>query len=248
MIALIIDDEEPARRKLHLFLGDFPQFTEVYQCEDGLCGIKMVDELSPNIIFLDIQMPGMSGIDTAREITESQSRNIIFVTAYDRFAIAAFEVNAIDYLLKPFSKERFETAVNKALKNIMDEYRLANLRNMIDQYSLHQSNNGIFMVKENNSVIPLRKRDIIYMKAEGNYVALYTERGRYLVRTTMNHLGEDFMAPFFLRVHKSYMINTSYLVKMEKRGHNDFDVYLIGNEKVPASRAFFSNYSSLIMK
>ncbi len=200
--ALIIDDEQPARDLVKHYLHDFIDIEIIGECADGFSAVKAINELKPDFVFLDVQMPKLNGFEVL-ELLETKPA-IIFTTAFDHFAIKAFEVAASDYLLKPFPKERFKMAVNNLLNNLnkgLDkEKSLQHLNNAINekQEYLHR-----IAVRSGQKIYVLPVESITHIEADGDYVSIHTEKEKYLKEKTMKYYESHLDSNTFVRIHRA---------------------------------------------
>jgi two-component system, LytTR family, response regulator len=240
--AFIIDDEELARELIKNYLETFPEIEISGEFEDGFSGLKGIQELKPDLLFLDVQMPKLNGFELLELLDDAPE--IIFTTAYDQYALKAFEHNAVDYLLKPYSSERFEEAVNKALKRIRSKDRTSyiDLKNHIESKAEFLSR----VVVKNRSeikVIPLDQ--IIYFEAQDDYVMIYTSGGKYLKQKTMKYFEDHLDKSNFVRVHRSYLVCADTISKMEPFGKESWILVLKGGQKIPVSKNGYKNLKDI---
>lgn len=239
--ALIVEDEEPARKLVKHFLESHPIIEVVGECADGFCGAKLIRDLSPDLLFLDIQMPRLTGFELLEVIDDRPE--IIFTTAYDEFAIRAFEINAVDYLLKPFSRERFDAAVVKAVQRVSDratpdKREGINLNNRIEG---SQPLNRI-VVRKGTAISFIAVRDIEYIEAEDDYVMIWYNGGKALKQQTMKYYEENLPPDDFVRTHRSCIVAIDHIDKIEPYGKETYRVLLRGGKRLPVSR---SGYKAL---
>lgn len=235
---LIIDDEPLAASIVQEFLADFPQFEVLGICQNGFQGLKAIQEHEPDLIFLDVQMPKITGFEMLELLDEPPA--VIFTTAFDQYAIAAFDAMAIDYLLKPFSQRRFGQAITKflALKGG------AEATNQKLNELAEKRNRLVVRVKNEIKVIPTH--EVNFFEAEDDYIAIHTASGKYLKKMTMKSL-EDALDPLkFVRVHRSYLINLNEITKIEPYERDNFLVLLRGGEKVPVSKTGYSRLRQVL--
>jgi two-component system LytT family response regulator len=239
---IIIDDEPLARAIVVEYLQQYKDIEIVAECKDGFEGVKKITEHNPDLIFLDIQMPKINGFEMLELIPNVQS--VIFTTAFDEYAIKAFENNAIDYLLKPFSPDRFEMAFNKwrskteSLKSSENE-----LQHFIENDIAHQpEEKNRIVVKKGNDIRIIPVSDIFYLEAYDDYVKIYTKDDCYLKKKTMNYYEQVLDNTIFFRTHRSFIINLSQLTKIELAEKNNYAAVLKNGKKISISR---SNYSKL---
>jgi two-component system LytT family response regulator len=243
---VIVDDENPARTRILELLEKQPDIEIAGAARDGREGIQLVRNELPDLLFLDIQMPDMNGFDLLREIPREQVPLTIFVTGYDKYAITAFEKQAIDYLLKPFSDERFEAALQRGRNHIRNHAVNAAelpLRNSPNGQAIAAGKPGYFeriVVKSSGRVIFLDVADIDWIEAAGVYVYLHVGSKAYLYRATVGQLLERLDPQRFLRVHRSTVVNTSRIIELQPRTHGDYVVFLKGGTELTLSRGYRS--------
>ncbi len=227
---IIIDDELPAREIIKNYLQKNPNIEIIAECENGFEAVKCINELRPDLIFLDIQMPKLSGFEVV-ELIEHKPK-IIFTTAFDQYAIKAFEANASDYLLKPFLQSRLETAINKInVSNDSDKKQniYDNFLEIKDDYLTR------IAVKSNNKISIIPCKDILYIQAEDDYVMIYTEKEKHLKEKTMKSLEKSLNPSDFLRVHRSFIANISKITKIEHFSKDNFLAQMTNGEKIKVS-------------
>jgi two-component system LytT family response regulator len=232
MRAIIIDDEPLARSLVIEYLQPYQDIEVIQECNDGFEGIKAIQQYSPDLIFLDIQMPKINGFEML-ELVENPPR-IIFTTAFEEYAIKAFETHAVDYLLKPFSKERFDKAIQKLLQQKANAQPTEAVLEMAAQSPV-QSNR--IVVKDGGKIKIIPTGSIQYLEGADDYVKIYTDSGTYLKKKTMQYFEHSLQRQQFLRIHRSYIINTQLITRIdpyEKDGHM---VLLTTGAKLPVSKA-----------
>ena len=236
---LIIEDEEPARMLVRKFLEDFSEIEVLGECADGFAAVKSINEHKPDLIFLDVQMPKLSGFELL-EIIEHKPQ-VIFTTAYDSYAIKAFDENAVDYLLKPFSRERFADAVRKVMSRIASQDE----QNYTDVIALAEEKTEILQriaVKSGSKIEIIAVGDIIYLESEGDYVMIHTKTGKFLKEKTMKYFEQHLDRDTFIRVHRSYIININEISRIELFEKESYIIKLKSGEQVKASS---SGYKAL---
>jgi two-component system LytT family response regulator len=236
--AIIIEDEELGRELIKNYLKDQEDIEIVAECENGFEGIKAIQDLKPDLVFLDIQMPKLNGFEMLEILDEKPE--IIFTTAYNQYAIQAFELNAIDYLLKPFSKDRLMGALEKAKNRIRTQQPQTKKIQNLAQHTLEDIIERI-VVKSNNkiSVIPVEK--IRYLEAQDDYVMIYTFEGKHLKQATMKYFEEHLDPKDFMRVHRSYIIRLDQVVQLEPYGKDSYVAKLKDGPAVKISKSGFKN-------
>jgi two-component system LytT family response regulator len=234
--ALIIEDESPARDLLRFMLKDHPEIEVIGECGDGFCGAKEIKEKRPDLIFLDIQMPKLTGFELLEVLDERPQ--VIFTTAFDQYAIRAFELNAVDYLLKPFSRERFDDALAKAVSRIgMETEEPVRIENLITTVTEAEGylTRIVFRKGAGIKIIPLNH--ISYLAAEDDYVMIYYNEGKALKPKTMKYYEEHLPPSLFLRIHRSFMVNVEHITRLEPYSKDNYVAVLKSGEKIPVSRA-----------
>ena len=214
--AIIVDDEPLAREIVKRFLASHPEILIVQECGDGFEALKAIQQHQPGLLFLDIQMPKLEGFELLEVLP--QKPEIIFTTAYDQFAIRAFEMNAVDYLLKPYSKERFDTAVSKALLRISQG--LNQQADHVGQLQKHlDSASGLIervVTRLGSRVTVIPVDNIWYVEAQDDYVMVYSELGKHLKEKTMKFFEEHLPSNSFIRIHRGYIINISQITAVDQ--------------------------------
>ncbi len=221
---VIIEDEAPARDLVKAFIKSNENIELVGECQDGFSGVKKIMETKPDLIFLDIQMPKLTGFEMIELLDEVPE--IIFTTAYDQFAIKAFELSAVDYLMKPFSRDRFNEAVSKVLSRLQsreeseDTPRIKNknIENFtnLKKESVEQIERLFVKTGTKIDVVPVET--IIKIEAQDDYVEIFTSDKKYLKNDTMNYLEKVLSSKTFTRVHRSHIINLNHIDKNDKYG------------------------------
>ncbi len=242
---VIIDDEEPAREILRFYLKDCPGILVVGEADNGFDGMKIIRDLCPQLVFLDIQMPKLTGFEML-ELLDNPPE-VIFSTAYDQYAIRAFESNAVDYLLKPYSKERFEVALQKALSKIANG---ANSRPALQKLSesreVHQEKLVRIAVKDRQQIHVIPTQDIDYIEACGDYVYLHTARGSFIKEKTMKFFEENLPGEQFIRIHRSYIVNVNEVTKIELYEKESYRVYLRNGKILKASASGYKTLKDIV--
>jgi two-component system LytT family response regulator len=239
---LIIDDEPLARELLREFLQQHEELTLIGECSKGTEAVEKIDELKPDLIFLDVQMPGMNGFDVLDEITHDPF--VIFTTAYDQYAIKAFERNAVDYLLKPIDQERFKLAVDRAIGRMNTEQNNIGelLRNMKTENKT--SYDSHIFVQKSEKLINLPVEEIEHLEASGDYTILTTKNDQFVSSSGIGKLEEILNPETFIRVHRSTIININLLKEIEKHFNGGMIVKMNNGKTFPVSRT----YAKLIRK
>jgi two-component system, LytTR family, response regulator len=233
--AIIIEDEEPARNLLKNFLADHQEIELLGEFSDGFSGVKAIDEIKPDLIFLDIQMPKLTGFEVL-ELMEHKPA-IIFTTAYDQFALKAFEVNASDYLLKPFTRERFAQAIKRAAENILKkENQGAKVESILKTVEENKPETlDRIAVKSGQKIHIIPVEQVTYLEADADYVKIFTKDSFYLKEKTMKYFEEHLDKNRFVRIHRSYIVNVNDIARVEYYDKETHIVFLKNNAKLRAS-------------
>jgi two-component system, LytTR family, response regulator len=231
---IIIDDEPLARSIVKNYIGKFSELTVVAECENGFEGFKSIQALQPDLVILDVQMPKISGFEMLELIDRPPA--IIFATAFDEFAIKAFENNAVDYLLKPFSEERFRDAIQKWQTRPNNTVSTAFLKESIrpGQELPH------VVVRSQGEINIVALQDILYIEAFDDYVKLFTADTFYLKKQTMAWYESHLDATKFFRVHRSFIIQLKELIRIEPMEKNTWIAILRNGSRIPVSRSAYS--------
>jgi len=243
--AIVIDDESLARELVRDYASEIKDLEIIGEFTDGFSGFKGIHDLKPDLVFLDIQMPKLNGFEMIELLDEIPQ--IIFTTAFDQYAIKAFEMNAIDYLLKPFSLERFKESVEKANSRFNSEKPFIK---SISDLKEHIENKveliNRIVVKSRNSIIVLPVHQISYLQAQDDYVMVYTDNAHYLKQKTMKYYEDHLDPGEFLRVHRSYIVRMEKISRIEPYEKSNFLAVLNNNVKIPVSRAGYSKLREIL--
>lgn len=233
--AVIIDDEKLAREVIRSFLLQHDQVKIVAECENGFEGIKAIQQHQPGLIFLDIQMPKLSGFEMLELLNEQPV--IIFSTAYDQYAIRAFELSAADYLLKPYSRERFTEALEKALWKIgAGAGQKEVTEKLLEQNRGQMEEINRIAVRVGDKIVIIPAGSIAYIEAQDDYVHIHADRKRYLKQMTMKYLEEVLPKDRFVRVHRSFIVNIDHLDRLEAYTKDSYMAILKDGGKLSVSR------------
>lgn len=234
---IIIDDEKLARDIVKRYASKIDTLEIIEECGNGFDGIKAINSQKPDLIFLDIQMPKLNGFEML-ELLEEKPK-IIFTTAFDQYALKAFDVNAIDYLLKPFSEERFKEAVNKVLKEQSDasNERVEKLKSHIDE-EIEYLDRVIVKQNQKITIIPIDK--VSYFEAQDDYVMIHTEDGKFLKQKTMKYFEDHLDPKNFIRIHRSSIVNISRVKEIELFDKDAYKAILKDGTKLSVSRSGYT--------
>lgn len=237
---LIIDDEAPAREIIKYYLTEVESVEVIAECADGFSGLKAISSMKPDLVFLDIQMPRLTGIEMVEVLTEKPE--IIFTTAYDQYALRAFELNAVDYLMKPFPKRRFLNAVEKAIDKIRSGKGNKEQANQLLSKKPEPSLplNRIVVRKANSiSIIPVD--EVRYVEAQDDYVMIYHKAGKALKQHTMKFYEENLPKDNFVRIHRSYIVRIEEIKRIEPYTKDNHIAILQSGDKLPVSRSGYKH-------
>lgn len=248
--AVIIDDEFLARKKVETLLSELSFVTVIGEAKNGSQAVELIQLKSPDLIFLDIEMPDFGGFEVIKKLKKAELPYIIFTTAYDQYALKAFDVHAIDYLLKPLDEDRFIAAVNLAKERIeQKESAIVNKKvfDLLNQLETNDSNfRKSFEIKEKGREISVRTDEIFLLEANGNYIELQTEEKKYLHRSTMNALESELDPKEFIRVHRSHMINTRYIKSCSYMTNNEYKFRLKNGQEIISGRGYKENVAAYL--
>ena len=239
MKVIIIDDEPLARGIVKEYLKNFSQLEIVAECGDGFEGVKLIAQYQPDLIFLDIQMPKINGFEMLELIDNPPP--VIFTTAFDEYAIKAFETHAIDYLLKPFGKERFDKAMNKWLSQKISNVPTA----LTEEVSPPESQNRV-VVKKGQNIVVLPVQRIHYFEAFDDYVKIHTADSFYLKKKTMSHFEQSLNPLQFVRVHRSYLIHLQELTRIEPLEKDSHVALLKSGTRIPLSQSGYGKLKEML--
>lgn len=231
MKVILVDDERLAREELKLLLKDFHSLTIIGEASNAQEGIELIRTLKPDLIFLDIQMPGMDGFEMLRHLDEIPK--VIFVTAYDNFALRAFEVNALDYLLKPVDPDRLKEAVLKIQEP--EEDFVTSLNKVGDGTSKLSKGDRVF-IKDGEKCWFIAVEEIRMFESDGNYVKVYFDKSRALILRSLNSLEDRVDSKLFFRANRKFIINLNWIASIENWFNGGLQVTMKNGEKVEISR------------
>ena len=231
--ALIVEDEPLARRTLRDFIADFDWLTLVGEAADGIEALEKIEKLKPELIFLDVQIPEISGLEVLRRIKHKPA--VVFTTAYDDYAVKAFELEALDYLQKPFGRERFRRTIERVRQRLLDSETKAPRQSAKRTDKNVESPNKVF-VRQNDLIFPLDVKEIVWLQANGDYVNIYTADEKYLTNGTLSDFAGRIINDNFLQIHRSAIVNLNQIEKIEEHGRTLL-LYMKNGAEVQASRS-----------
>jgi two-component system LytT family response regulator len=229
---ITIDDEPLARSIVKEYLQKYPELEVVEECNDGFEGFKAIQQHQPDLIFLDIQMPKINGFEMLELLDQAPA--VIFTTAFDEYAIKAFEAHAVDYLLKPFSQERFDKAVQKWKEQKVSSQK--NTDELLETASHSPAQSQRIVVKTGSKIKIIPVHDVFYLEAADDYVKVHTQEGSFLKNKTMSHFEKTLDSQQFVRSHRSYIINIQQITRIDPYEKDNHVAILKSGTKVPVSR------------
>ncbi|GAA4961475.1 LytR/AlgR family response regulator transcription factor [Algibacter aquimarinus] len=237
---IIVDDEASGRKLIKEYLQDFDDLILLGEANNGVDAVKIINEFKPDLVFLDIQMPGITGFDVLTHLEELPQ--IIFSTAYDQYALKAFEVHAVDYLLKPYTKDRFKVAVERLSESI----QVNNARPLAESLLIENSKYPErILVQKQNKLITISTEDVIRIEAFGDYSKLITKDNTFLSNYGISILEEKLNDAIFIRVHRSSIINLNKVKELNKYTKS-YDVTMQNGDVVRVSRGYMDNIKKLM--
>jgi two-component system LytT family response regulator len=255
LIKVLIADDEPLARALIIeLLKGFEEFQVVGECSNGKEALKFIKRNSPDLVFLDVQMPEMDGFAVLKEIQDETLPAIIFVTAYDQYAIWAFDFHAVDYLLKPFSQSRFEKALLRAKERILehppsDDITRRQISSLLENYRNKAAPLKRLFLKDRGKIVLLNPETINWIEADDKYIRLHTSEKKYLIRQTLNAVEAELDSHVFTRVHRSYIVNLTRISELHPMFNGEYVLILNDKTKLTLSRnyrdRFFDKFGKL---
>ncbi len=248
---LIVDDEKLARDKLHRLLGKEKDINIIGECNCGTDTVEFINKKNPDLVFLDIQMPEFNGFEVIRKIKPENMPTIIFVTAYDQYALDAFNVHALDYLTKPFDRERLQIALQKARNQIensrqgdIDERLISLLNNLKEEKEYPDR----LVLKSSGKIYFVKTEDIDWIEAAGNYVKIHAEGKSHMLRETMTGIEKKLPPDKFLRIHRSSLVNIDRIKELNPLFSGDYLVTLQDDTELTLSRNYHDRLKELFEK
>ena len=247
---LIVDDEAPARKLLREYLSGVPDLDVIGECADGFEAVKKVADLDPDLLLLDIQMPKLDGF----EVLELIDREIpvIFITAYDEYSIRAFDVHAVDYLLKPYSRERLLEAVERARQRaalLRSTPGVGNLPETATARAIRQARQPLerLLIRDGARIHVIPVASVHYIEAQDDYVSVVTKEQKLLKQQTLNEMEASLDPRRFVRIHRSFLLNVDYLAKIEPYTKDTHVAILRSDAKLPVSRSGYERLRKMLL-
>ena len=238
---LIVDDEPLARGVLREMLQSDPDVTIVGECANGKEAVHAIRELAPELLFLDIQMPEMGGFEVLDALEEGQTPHLVFVTAYDQYAVRAFEVHALDYILKPFDRERFQTSWQRAKAQLLRERNGGveqKILSLLEDLKAGTKYLERLVIKSSGRIYFLETNEIDWIQAEGNYVSVHTGKKAHLLRETISSLEKQLDPKKFLRIHRSAIVRIDSIKELQPWFHGEYHIILHDGTQLTLSRNY----------
>lgn len=242
MKTIIIDDEPLARSIVREYLKKYPELEIAQECNDGFEGVKAIQQDQPDLIFLDIQMPKINGFEMLELLDQRPA--VIFTTAFDEYAIKAFETHAVDYLLKPFDQERFDKAIQKWKGHAAGSDK--NTSELLETASNSPGQSQRVVVKTGSKIKIIPAQDIYFLEAADDYVKVHTHEGNFLKNKTMNHFEKTLDPQQFVRSHRSYIVNVQQITRIDPYEKDNHIAILKSGGRVPVSRNGYAKLRTVL--
>lgn len=243
MKALVIDDEELARRRILNLLEDIEEIEVIGECSNGKTAVEAINTRKPDLLFLDINMKDMNGFEVLKKVDTSPKPIVIFVTAYDNYALKAFDVEAFDFLLKPFKDDRFYKTINKVLKTTKAEANSNFEKRLMEFFHEYSQGNNILNsvskipVKQGNKTSLVDPKDVMYILASGYYAELYVKSKKYVLRESLNNLADVLDDNLFIRIHRSTIANLNYVEEIIHSDYSEIDAKMSDGKLLHVSKS-----------
>jgi two-component system LytT family response regulator len=235
---LIVDDEAPARRRIRRLVSSERDVAVAGECSDGAAAVEAIGSIQPDLVFLDVQMPELDGFEVVRQLDPSALPAVVFVTAFDQYAIRAFDVHAIDYLLKPFSRQRFLLALSRARERIHARRSDTSLVSLIQSMRDRPRYLSRVPVKSNGRIVVVDLRTVDWIEAADNYVRLHAGPREHVMRETLASLERRLDPEVFARIHRSTIVRVDRILELHPASHGDMDVVLRDGTTLSLSRTW----------
>ncbi len=240
---LIVDDEALSRERIRRFLGNEPGAEIVGECATGKEAVRVIQEQAPDVIFLDVNMPELDGFGVVAELEQDRTPAVVFVTAHDQFALQAFEINAVDYLLKPFDRGRFRTALGRARQRVQQSHRASAAP---DTVTRQPAPLDCIPIRSGNRIKVLRSSEIDWIGSADNYAEIHVGSSTHLLRMTLTHLAERLSERQFARISRSAMVNLDRVQEMRPKSHGDYLLILRDGTTIHGSRNYRGTVARLL--
>jgi len=244
---IIVDDEPLARRRIRKLLQKHDNFVIVDECKHGEAAVHSIIRHNPNLVFLDIQMPKLNGFEVIQAIGIEKMPAVIFVTAFDKYALKAFEVNAVDYLLKPFDRDRFESALDRVTKETLLQKRLGapeEIENVLSMLRQQKRLKDRILIKSFGRINIVELEKIDWIKSAGNYVEVYVGGNCHLLRETMQSIEKRLQSHSFARSHRQIIVNLDRVKEIRYQGQGNAQILLRDGMSLPLSRRYRRSFDA----
>ncbi len=232
---IIVDDEKLARELIREYLSPYPEIQILAECRDGTSAIETINKEKPDLIFLDVQMPGCNGFEVLENLDEIPK--VIFCTAYEQYALRAFEVSAIDYLLKPYDQQRFDQAVERVLNRHVSLDEITNkMITLMHTIRKEQAYGKRLFVKLRGRVVPVEISEIEWIEAQGDYTEIHAKQGSFLTGQNLSHLESLLDPKLFFRIHRSSLVNAEYIEELRRTDSGGYSVRLASGQELSVGR------------
>jgi two-component system, LytTR family, response regulator len=246
---MIVDDEELGRERVRMMLAEHPDIDVVAECSDGPEAVKTIERERPDLVFLDVQMPGMNGFEVLESLEGEPLPAVVFVTAHDDYALRAFDIHALDFLLKPFDNGRFEKTLERARVQVSQTRGTAvdsRILSLLEDLKSDRKYPERLIVKSGGRVFFLRTEEIDWVEAAGNYVRLHARNESHLLRESMKNMEAKLDPKLFVRIHRSAIVNVDHIRELQPWFHGEYVVMLHDGTRLMASRVFADRLDRLI--
>ena len=240
---LIVEDEELARNLLKSYLKDHPNIELIGECENGFEGVRKINELKPDLVFLDIQMPKITGFEMLELLDHKPE--IIFTTAYDQYALKAFDYNAVDYLLKPFAKNRLMSAIEKVVDRLKNAETTEDKLDKLSDYEGGEFLDRV-VVKDRHKINIIPTENIRYIESLDDYVLIYTNEGRHMKQKTMKYFESHLDPNNFIRIHRSYIVQVEHIAEIQQYEKESYVVILKDKTKLKVSKTGYKKIKDVL--
>ncbi len=249
---IVVDDEPAARARLSRLLAQDAEIEVVGECRNGPEAVEAIGKHKPDLLFLDVEMPQMNGFEVVTRIGRERMPFVVFVTAHDQYALKAFDVNAVDYLLKPYDDDRFHASLAKA-KRHMDMRTNSKLTGKLMELMrehLHSKSEytEVFVIKEKGREYRVAVDDLLFLRAEGNYLYLQLKDKHHLYRMTMNAVETELDPTRFLRIHRSFMVHTAHVRNTRYSGNNEFIFTMSNGDRIISGRSYKESIAKVLQE
>jgi two-component system LytT family response regulator len=243
---IIVDDEPLARERVRTLLRQERGWAVLAECSDGEEAVMAIEAEQPDLLFLDIQMPGLDGFEVLDAVGAERIAAVIFVTAFDAFAMRAFEVSAVDYLLKPIDPTRFSLALSRAGERLAGKATRTELTRLLEYWKEQQPGNQRFVVRTGGTITFVKANEVDWIDVSSNYLRLHAAGRSHLVRDTMQAVEQRLDPEVFLRVHRSTIINIDRVTSIEPYFHGEYVVTMCDGARITTSRSYSSRLRALL--